>query len=224
MRLAAASLVLALAGCAAPPASQLTWREDQRRDRLRDVLREDEFLGPPIYLFESSLGARTFDDEAGWAPLENQLDIGLSFGSPLIGERTRDLSAATDWFSWELGARYSFDSSRRSGRELEARIVELDAGIMIEPPDPYARLRPFVSGGAALSFTDVRDEIAGNEELRERDVITSPYLRAGLRFHFEETRYFGVDVRWVEGRDRLVDGIGAPLDSVTVSLLFGARF
>lgn len=227
---------LLLSACAAPAAFQPpAFRplepqftgpslRDRQRERLRNVIGEDEYLAPPIYMFESSIGARSFEDEAGWDPLENQLDLGLLFASPLLGERSLDRTAGTDWFSWELGVRYSFDSSRRTARELEARIVELDAGIMIEPPNPDARLRPFVSGGAALTFTDVREETAGAETLRERDVITSPYVRVGLRFNYEETGYFGVDVRWTEGRDRPVDGVGASLDSTTVSLLLGARF
>lgn len=229
--LAAASAATAACAAQSPypmPTPAIGWPNSTRRSadddmRLRRLLDDAESQTRPVFRFDTTVGARAFEDDAAWEPLDDQVDLGISFITPFLGIRSVQYDQFTDWLSWDLGIAYAFDSSSRGDVEVESQIVDLSAGLIFEPPRP-SRLSPYVGGGWTLSFTDF-DEQVGDLTFRERDVIGSPYVRGGLRFLLDPYRHVGVDVRWRSpGGDEFVDGVGGTIESMTVALLFGASF
>lgn len=206
-----------------PPAAPAQRRLDDD-SRLQRLLDDAEARTRPLFRFDTLIGQRAFDDDLAWEPLDDQLDLGISYVTPLLGDRSVLLDRFSDWWSWDLGIAYAFDRSDQGDVEVESQIVDLSAGLLFEPPRPDLRLVPYAGGGWTISFTDFDEEVGGMK-FRERDVIGSPYVRGGLRFRFDAYRHVGVDVRWrAPGEDGFVDGVGGSIESTTISLLFGAAF
>jgi len=199
-------------------------RREDDDSRLRRLLDDAEARTRPVFRFDTLVGARAFADDRAWEPLDDQLDLGVSYVTPLLGERSVHFDRFSDWLSWDLGIAYAFDRSDRADVEVESQIFDLSAGLIFEPPRPDLRLSPYVGAGWTLSFTDFDEEVGGMK-FRERDVVGSPYLRGGMRFRLDPYRHVGVDVRWrAPGDDEFVDGVGGSIESTTVALLFGAAF
>lgn len=228
MRAAArlAALLLA-AGCAAAPAGpKLPVRAGQERPqdrRLSDLISSDPHLTQPAFDFETLIGSRTMADDAGWDPLDRQLDLGIAMQAPLLGTNRETLPPVLSGLRWDLGLRYAQDDVTRGGDSLDARTIEATGGLLLEPTDRTLRLWPYVGAGLSLAFTDVEETFA-DDVFENRDTLTSGYVRGGLRFLFSARQFFGVDLRYLTGGGNDVDGIGATAESMTISFVFGARF
>lgn len=181
----------------------------------------------PQYTFETLIGARELDADSAWAPLDSQFNAGISWQPAIFGVRDPDHWLFGRALSWDFGVHYAYDRSDlsgpiRSGR-LVSRMIETSGGLILEPPDPTWRLRPYVGAGFSILFTDVALE-GDIDPFREKDTATGGYLRTGARFQWTSRQHFGIDLRWLFGTEEPIDGIGSNADAMTVSFLFGARF
>lgn len=214
-------LLVALVCLSSCAATQRTARTSERR--LSDLIANDPNLTRPVYSFETLIGSRTMSDEAGWAPLDRQIDIGIAMQTPLLGSNTETLPSVLAGLRWDFGLRYAGDDASGAGGDLRARTIEATGGLMLEPSDRYLILRPYVGGGLSLAFTDVEETVM-DEVFDNSDTVTSGYVRGGFRFQFSSKQHFGIDFRYLTGGSNDVDGIGASAESMTISLIFGARF
>lgn len=181
----------------------------------------------PQYTFETMLGAREMNSDSAWAPLDDQLNVGISWQPAIYGVRDPDHWLLGRALSWDFGVHYAYDRSDVSGPlqsgRFESRTIETSGGLILEPWNPNWRIRPYVGAGFSILFTDV--ELEGDiDPFREKDTATGGYLRTGARFQWNSRQHFGVDLRWLFGTEDPIDGIGADADAMTVSFIFGARF
>lgn len=178
-------------------------------------------------VLDAFVGIRSMEDDAAWAPLDDQFDAGLSWQSPLLGERRSRNALLDSALMWDFTARFAYDQADILGLggsdEIETRTWELSGGLILAPWRDEILLSPYVGGGMSLVFTDIeRDGL--DSPFEERDNTLGTYVRAGARFDLGQRRHVGVDVRWLTGTDDAIDGIGAGGDSVTVSFVMGMRF
>lgn len=182
---------------------------------------EDTYREDTDFTFESLIGSRAMTDDARWSPIDRQLDVGIALQAPIV-DAEESLPLVLSTLRWDFGIRYAADNSSRGDDRIESQTIELTAGGLIEPPDPKLQLRPYVGGGLSLAFTNITERVT-DLTFSENDTITSGYVRGGLKVLFSPTQHVGIDVRYLTDGPS-VDGIGGSLESMTVSLTFGARF
>ncbi|QDV06981.1 hypothetical protein Poly30_25000 [Planctomycetes bacterium Poly30] len=198
-----------------------------RTSRFREV---DPSSSP--FTVDTLLGIRQLSDENRWQELDSQPEIGVSVQAPIllddpttvVDDRTGLWSA----LSYDFSVRYAFDrSSTTNGgdavQSLDSRTIDLSAGLILSPFQYKSRFQPYIGGGVAFLFLDT-DLRLGNSVQSDRDTVLTSYLRAGALVEFAYGRHVGVDARWLNNADVMIDGLGADVGALTVSLVFGAQF
>ncbi|MEM1449295.1 MAG: hypothetical protein AAF957_26320 [Planctomycetota bacterium] len=182
----------------------------------------------PNRTFDAVLGTRKLEDEAAWAPLGEQAEFGISFQTPFLGTRSEARLDLADYFDWDVSIRFAYDDARvtppmaTDSVSVGSRTWDVGGGLLFVPFAERTMLQPYVGGGVALLFTDVR-WLDGSNVRSDTGAVLAGYLRGGLRIQLTKGRYFGADARWVsDGAD--VDGVGASASSLALSFLFGASF
>lgn len=217
MRRPLAAAALLTASCAA-------W-QGEAPERWEDGRIEVE---KPNRTFDAVVGTRKLDDEAAWAPLGEQAELGISFQTPFLGTRSEARLDLADYFDWDLSIRFAFDDARVTpvtggdSVSVGSRTWDVGGGLLFVPFAERTLLQPYVGGGVALLFTDVR-WLDGSEARRDTGAVLAGYARGGLRIQIHRGRYFGLDARWLSGGAD-VDGVGASASSLALSFVFGAVF
>lgn len=218
------------ASCAAPPLPPQ--RLSVQGSLGRQVLYREVDPNSSPFVVDTHIGLRQMTDEDRWGELDSQIEIGVSVQAPLLVDdpsvledtRTGLLSA----LSYDFGFRYAFDSSSTTTRgsivqDLDSRTYDLSAGLLLSPFRYTSRFQPYLGGGVAFLFTDT--DLQNGETVRsDRDNALSGYVRSGAVVEFEHGRHIGLDVRWLSNADVMIDGIGADIGAVSVSIIFGAHF
>lgn len=232
--LVVASLLVAalLTGCAAPgPAAEPGSQVLLARSRwMRSGGHYDyaEWAGTP-FTFDTTVGVRMLTEDAAWAPVDDQVDLGLSFQVPLLGPDGYRSESPFRAVSWDLGFRYAFDDSESTDAagtvlsDLDARTYDIAGGLLLSPLTRRAPIEPYVGAGIALLLTDVERQTLG-VSASETDSALSAYVRTGARIDVGGGQHVGFDVRWLSGGDERIDGIGADAGSLSLSFLFGIHF
>jgi len=161
-----------------------------------------------------SAGLRSYTDEI-YGQLDDQVAFALDYCEPMGFERLR----------LEGGIHYSYDdaSDQRSGGEdvrLSAATVEISAGfnwsILV------GRLRPYVGGGGAMQFLNLRGLDEENDAVfDDDDASVGGYAKVGVAFQVSPTTYVGLDFRHFEGGDVNLDGTEVGTSYDQVMMVFG---
>ena len=218
-----------MAGCASSPAPQGFGVTGQysRTTRFREV---NPASSP--FTIDTLLGIRQLNDEDRWQELDSQPEIGVSVQVPLVLDDpttvTDDRTGLWSAINYDFGLRYAFDRSTTTlGGDavdsLDSRTIDLSAGFILSPFQYTGRFQPYIGGGVAFLFLDT-DLRFGNTVRSDRDTVLSSYLRGGALVEFSYGRHVGLDVRWLNNADVMIDGLGADVGALTVSLVFGAHF
>lgn len=187
-----------------------------RRAQLGAQRGSYHLAGDPPYQLDVHLGLREFADERAWAPLEDQLDVGVTVRTPIRTSRV---------LHFDLGGRYGYDDAESGGDRLEAQTYELDVGLLFALGSPGTLLQPYVGAGLALIYVDTEFERAvATETERNRDSVIGHYLRGGLSVEFRPAQLIGIEVRAVNGDEATTESGFASIEAYTVAITFGARF
>lgn len=193
--------------------------------------RESELLRYP-FGFDTHVGIRLLRDDDGLGNLDRQAEGGVSFLVPLIADDPAELvdprTGFLGGFNFDIGLRYAFDSSETTinsnvEQRVESQTFDISAGLFFSPLQYTSRFQPYVGGGLAFLFIDADLEDAGIVR-SDRDSVLTSYVRTGARFEFDYGRHVGLDVRWLNDADVRIDGLGADVGAVSVTLVFGADF
>jgi opacity protein-like surface antigen len=146
------------------------------------------------------VGMRAYEDP-DFGRLDEPIALALDYCEPMGFRRLR----------LEGGLHYTYDEAddQRSGGEdvrLQATTLELSAGvnwsILLG-----RRLRPYVGGGAALQFLNLRGLDTDIDAIFDDDDASfGGYAKAGLAFQVSQTTFVGVEARHFEGGDVDLDG------------------
>ena len=193
--------------------------------------RESELLGYP-FGFDTHVGIRLLRDDDGLGNLDRQAEGGVSFLVPLIVDNPAELVDSRTGFlgglNFDIGLRYAFDDSETTvnnnvEQRVESQTFDISAGLFFSPLQHTSRFQPYVGGGLAFLFIDADLEASGTVR-SDRDSVLTSYVRTGARFKFDYGRHVGIDVRWLNDADVRIDGLGADVGAVSVTLVFGADF
>ncbi len=232
MRRSAAALAAALAavGCATPPAPLLPeGRAAQEDDRIQRAIARDPYISQleARSVLDSFVGSRSLDAGETWSPLDDQLEVGISWQPPLSSDGRAGPWLLDDALAWDFGLRFAFDEADLPGLGgndvLRSRTYDLSGGIILDAGQDDLIVSPYVGAGMALLFTDI-ERVGPDIPFEERDSVVAGYVRGGARLRLDGRRHVGVDVRWLLGADDAIDGVGAGADAVTASFLMGVRF
>jgi len=160
------------------------------------------------------VGLRSYVDE-DFGKLDDQVALALDYCEPMGFERLR----------LEGGIHYTHDEAddSRSGGEdvrLSATTLELSAGVNWSIL--VGRLRPYVGGGAALQFLNLRGlDDESDAIFDDDDAAVGGYLKVGLAFQVSRTSHIGFEVRHFEGGDVELDAteLGTSYDQLL--MVFG---
>ena len=192
--------------------------------------RESEFHQRPFSV-DSHLGIRTLDDER-FGDLDRQTELGVSFLVPLLLDDPNEIEDTRTGFlslvSYDFGARYAIDNSETTQggtvvERLESQTLDFHVGLLVSPFQWRSRFQPYLAGGLAFVFVDT-DLNSGGTERSDRDSALTAYLRTGARVRLDYGRHVGLDVRWLNDADVQLDGLGADIGAVSVTVTFGASF
>lgn len=212
------ALVAAVAALCALPSCvgergprRLAYMDDPltRRDSLTD-----DVLPIPFQL-DVQLGAREVRQRAAWEPVDDPYEIGFNVRTPVPGSR---------FLNFDFGGRYAFDKAERGATTFETQLYQLDGGMLLSFAEPGSLVQPYVGLGMALLFFD--NEIRGDsiDTVRDRNAVLGRYLRGGLAVEFRPAQLIGLEIRYTDGDDTTYNGLEIPVEAVSVSLTFGARF
>lgn len=204
MRLSFALLALCASCAASAPARQADHDPFSSLTRLAEEGRQVQF----------GVGMRSYVDE-DFGKLDDQVALALDYCEPMGFERLR----------LEGGLHYTHDEAddTRTGGEdvrLSATTLELSAGVNWSLL--LGRFRPYVGGGAALQFLNLRGlDDEADAVFDDDDASFGGYLKAGLAFQISRTSHIGFEVRHFEGGDVDLDGteLGTSYDQVL--MVFG---
>lgn len=193
--------------------------------------RESEFHTTPFSV-DTHFGIRMMDDSDVWAELDRQTELGVSFLVPLLLDDPTQIEDTRTGFlslvSYDFGARYAFDRSETTTggavvERLDSQTFDFHAGLLVSPFLWTSRFQPYLAGGLNFAFVDT-DLNSGGTTRSDRDSVLTSYLRTGARVLLDYGRHVGLDVRWLNNADVRLDGIGADIGALSVSLTFGASF
>ncbi|MEC7232039.1 MAG: hypothetical protein VX015_14865 [Planctomycetota bacterium] len=232
MRRSAAALATALAavGCAAPPAPLgLEVPGAQEEGRIQRAIADDPYVRGlrARSVLDSFVGSRSLDAGEAWSPIDDQVEVGISWQPPLLIDDRSGRSLLDDALAWDFGIRFAYDEADLPGPGgndvLRSRTYDLSGGLILDAGRNDLVVSPYVGAGMALLFTNI--ERAGPDvPFEESDSVVAGYVRGGARLRLDGRSHVGVDVRWLLGADDAIDGVGASADAVTVSFLMGVRF
>ena len=160
------------------------------------------------------VGLRTYED-SDYGRLDDQIALALDYCEPMGFERLR----------LEGGLHYTHDETddTRAGGEdvrLSATTLEFSAGLNWS--FLLGRFRPYVGGGAALQFLNLRGlDDEADSVFDDDDAAVGGYLKAGLAFQVSRTSHVGLELRHFEGGDVELDSteLGTTYDQIL--LVFG---
>lgn len=161
------------------------------------------------------IGLRRYDDE-DFGRLDDQVALALDYCEPMGFERLR----------LEGGIHYTHDeadgtSSGGDDVRLSASTLELSAGVNWSVL--LGRLRPYVGGGAALQFLNLRGlDDESDTVFDDDDATVGGYLKAGLAFQVSRASHVGFELRHFEGGNADLDGteLGTSYDQLL--MVFGS--
>jgi hypothetical protein len=145
------------------------------------------------------VGMRAYED-VDYGRLDDQLALALDYCEPMGFERLR----------LEGGLHYTHDEAddSRSGGEdvrLSATTLELSAGVNWSVL--LGRFRPYVGGGAAVQFLNLRGlDDEADAIFDDDDASFGGYFKVGLAFQVSRTSHVGLEARHFEGGDVDLDG------------------
>lgn len=160
------------------------------------------------------VGLRGYTDE-DFGKLDDQVALALDYCEPMGFERLR----------LEGGIHYTHDEAddSRSGGEdvrLSASTLELSAGVNWSVL--VGRLRPYVGGGAALQFLNLRGlDDESDTVFDDDDASVGGYLKAGIAFQVSRTSHIGLELRHFEGGDVDLDATELGTSYDQVMMVFG---
>lgn len=182
-------LALLLAGCSAT-------RPAQGEPDPFSALTELAVHGRQV---QFGVGMRSYEDP-DYGRLDDQLALALDYCEPMGFERLR----------LEGGLHYTHDEAddQRTGGEdvrLSATTLELSAGVNWSIL--VGRLRPYVGGGAAVQFLNLRGlDDEADALFDDDDASFGGYLKAGIALQVSRTSHIGLEARHFEGGDVDLDG------------------
>lgn len=217
------------AATAAPSQWGIQLGRSHRRRPTR--FRESEAYGSP-FTIDTHFGIRMLEDDQRWGDLDRQSEMGVSIQVPLILDDPAEIEDTRTGFlsvlSYDLGIRYAFDSSETTvgsnvQRSLESQTFDVHVGFLASPFQYTNRFQPYLGAGLAFVFIDTDLNTAGTIQ-NDRDSVLTGYVRTGARVVLDYGRHVGLDVRWLNNADVEIDGLGADVGALSVSLTFGASF
>lgn len=157
-------------------------------------------------------GARSFEDDAFWAPVEDEGAVGFEFSH-----------VGPSGLGFEVGAQGSLGYEDRpiGDFDVTGAVGEIYGGVR------YAlgrgRLQPYVGAGGALLAAGIDDDngpLAPDDE----DVSGAYYVHGGLLVDVAQSIFVGVDLRLVGGTELDFDTISGDADYRQVAFVIGASF
>ena len=145
------------------------------------------------------VGMRSYEDP-DYGRLDDQLALALDYCEPMGFDRLR----------LEGGLHYTHDEAddQRAGGEdvrLSATTLELSAGVNWS--FLVGRLRPYVGGGAAVQFLNLRGlDDEADALFDDDDASFGGYFKAGIALQVSRTSHIGLEARHFEGGDVDLDG------------------
>lgn len=238
-RVAGACVLLGwVTACASTPVAPVWSSATPQRGRLGRLItqgptrfRESDYHVTPFSV-DTHFGIRTMDDRDRWAELDRQAELGVSFLIPLLLDDPSQIEDTRTGFlsllSYDFGARYAFDTSETTTggsivERLESQTFDFHVGLLVSPFQWTSRFQPYLAGGLAFAFIDTDLNSSGTTR-SDRDSVLTSYLRTGARVVLDYGRHVGLDVRWLNNADVRLDGLGADVGALSVSLMFGASF
>jgi hypothetical protein len=199
------------ASCAARPSAPAPSPARQAEHDPFSSLTELPVKGRQV---QFGVGLRSYADE-DFGKLDDQVALALDYCEPMGFERLR----------LEGGIHYTHDEAddQRSGGEdvrLSATTLELSAGVNWSVL--LGRFRPYVGGGGALQFLNLRGlDDEADAVFDDDDASFGGYLKAGLAFQISRTSHIGFEARHFEGGDVDLDGteLGTSYDQIL--MVFG---
>jgi len=220
-----ASLIFALAACAAPPGPDArAWEEglvpvpelpaafsDPQPAAAATDPRPQEAAASASSPARSNriwvyLGQRSLDED-DWAPLEDQPMFGVEFSS----ERPGSI------LGWEVGLMGSYTSDDVFGVSLDATTGEIYGGV--RKTFLQSTVRPYV--GAGLSAINARLEGGG---VSDDDTSLGIYGHGGAIVMLGQSFHLGLDLRGLFGTDVELFGVSGDADYVQLALVLGWLF
>ncbi len=211
--------------------SQLGFLFGRSIQRRPSRFRESEIYDTP-FTVDTHFGIRMLEDEQRWGDLNRQSELGVSIMVPLVLDDPTEIEDTRTGFlsliSYDFGLRYAFDSSQTTvgssvAQSLESQTFDVHVGFVASPFQYTSRFQPYIGGGLAFVFIDT-DLNRGGTIQSDRDSVLTGYLRTGARVVLDYGRHVGLDVRWLNNADVEIDGLGADVGALSVSLTFGASF
>ena len=184
------------------------------------------------FSIDTHLGIRVLNDDDNLDELERQPEVGVSILIPLVFDDPRRLEDTRVGFlsvlSLDFGLRYAFESSDTTDgsgvlRSLDSETFDAHVGLFASPFQYTSRFQPYLGGGLAFVFFDTDLNTSGTIQ-NERDSVLTGYVRTGAQFVIDYGRRVGIDVRFLSDADVEIDGLGADVGALSVSLTFGASF
>jgi len=146
-----------------------------------------------------SVGRRTLDED-DWAPLEEQLALGVE----LVG------APSEEHWAWELGLAHSEDEVTAMGADLHASTLGVHAGLRRWIGS--SALRPYFAGGVTAIYADLDTSDGWSY---------GGYGRVGLSLAVADRLSLGVDARYAFVRPLGLDDPGVDLDGFQVAVTLG---
>jgi len=189
---------LLLAACAAAPDDPFWYHSD-----------------PHLRQIDTSIGALSFDDEAGWGTTSDQLVLGLEWAEQF------DLP-----FLLQGGIHYSRDRDQEP--DLFGQLVDVERdlwtfsfGALLAPWRATSRVSPYLGGGGAVGRADVRSD---EDTFDSHDWTTGGYFKLGLDLHLYPGGHAGLQYRVFRGSDLDLNGLSVSPDYEALLVVFGTSF
>jgi len=180
--------------------------------------------GPPPPLprpadnhFFAHIGQGELDADE-WEGADNPVNLGFSYD-------TRGTIAP---LHWDFGLHYGDDDGRRDvpglgSAEVEARIWEMDLGVLAMAAPAQGIVRPYLGTGLAVLYVDGRLAQDGRFESND-DLSFGGYVRGGVAVDVRSGGLVGLDLRYVFGTDVSVGQVDTDVDRLVVAVTFGWAF
>jgi len=163
------------------------------------------------------VGMRAYDENE-WAPVDEQLALGL-----LATWRLSD----SNW-RLEMGLSTSSDDATLTNGvdllDLEANFFEATLGVRYVFELETAEMEPYISFGASWQDAEIKASLNGGPDESEDDQSFGLLLGGGLAFPFAERWRAGFDLRAVAGTDLEYGGVETNADYGQFSAFIGVAW